>query len=336
MTAFEQLPKASFDGIEFPLKALEISGGLRDHVHEYPHSPGGAVEKLGRKLYTIRMTGIFDTRINGYGDNLWPGDLSDLRDRFEDQVTSGLLIPTIGTIQAYAVSWTQRAVPEVQSGEELEVEFREDQSQAFLFEGLINVTATTLQTAGQEFDEQFAPLIAGGEISPINTIIPNTTTPIPRAVTVASAYTKLRQVDVNQLAQIRNAFTTALSYSEQPERYTNIILTKTEACIQACALGYQRIELLKNPLAWSQVRAFKRVWSSAQKLRESVAGRTNRILFFTAQTDTNITAVSRAIYGDSSWGGTLLRLNAIENPFRIPKGSVLRYYDPATMGNQAA
>lgn len=335
MTAFQNLGKASFDGIAFPLKSLEISGGLRDHVHEYPHSPGGAVEKLGRKLYTIRMTGIFDTRVTGYGDNLWPGDLSDLRDRFEDQVTSDLAIPTIGTIKAYAVTWTQRANPEVQSGEEFEIEFREDQSQAFLFEGLINVTATTLKTAAAEFDTQFDPLIAGAEIEPTGIIRPNTVSPIPRAVNVSQAYRKLRLIDVNWLEQIRSAYNTVLMYSEQPDKYAAIMLAKTEACIQGCALAYERIELLKNPQAWRQVQGFKRVWSSAQKLRESIAGRTNRILFFTAKQDTNLSAVSRALYGDTSYGGTLLRLNAIENPFRIPKGTVLRYYDPETFGKAA-
>ena len=336
MTAFQQLDKFSFDGIAFPIKGLEVAGGLRDHVHEYPHSPGGAPEKLGRKLYTIRVTGIFDTRVTGYGENLWPGSIGELQDRFEEQLTADLHIPPIGTIPAYAVTWTRRATPEVQSGEEMEIEFREDQAQAFLFEGLVNITATTLQTAGEEFDTQFAPLLAGGEISPLNTIIPNTTVPISRAVTVAGGYTRLRQADVNWLGQIRSAFTTAITYSEQPERYAGLILAKTEACIQACALGYQRIEILKNPLAWQQARAFKRVWSSAQKLRESVAGRTNRILFYTAETDTNISAVSRAIYGDTSYGGTIMRLNAIQDPFRIPKGSVLRYYDPRTFGANAA
>ncbi len=336
MTALEQLGKASFDGIAFPLKSLEVAGGLRDHVHEYPHSPGGAVEKLGRKLYTVRMTGLFDVKVSGYGDLLWPGDLSDLFDRFEDQLTTTLHIPTIGDIQAYAVTWSRRATPELQSGEEMEVEFREDQSQAFLFEGLVNISATTLQTAAEQFDEDFAALLGGGTVSPIGGVVPSTTIPIPRAMSVAAAYTQLRQVDVNLLTQIRNAFTAAITYSEQPERYAELILAKTEAAIGSCALAYDRIRVLRNPLMWKQFRSFKRVWASAQRLRESVGGRTNRILFYTAQTDTNLSAVSRAIYGDTSYGGTILRLNAIENPFRIPKGAVLRYYDPKTFSSQAA
>jgi hypothetical protein len=315
--------------------SYEVSGGLRDHVHEYPHSPGGAPEKLGRKLYTIRMNGVFDTRVTGYGDNLWPGDLSDLRDRFEDQVTSTLLIPTIGEIQAYGVTWSQRATSERRSGEELEVEFREDQASAFLFEGLINVSASTLQSAGAEFDEDFEPLLAGGTLTNTGVVLPTGTMPT-RAVTVAGAYSQLRQTDVDRLTQIRRDFTQAIAFSETPDLFAERLLAKTEAVIAGCALAYERIILLKNPLAWKPLRSFKRTWASAQRLRESVAGRTNRILFYRVEIDTSLAAVSRAIYGDTSWGGSILRLNAIPDPFRIPKGTVLRYYDPKTLGNQAA
>jgi prophage DNA circulation protein len=37
MTAFQNLSKASFDGIAFPVATYEVSGGIRDHVHQYPH-----------------------------------------------------------------------------------------------------------------------------------------------------------------------------------------------------------------------------------------------------------------------------------------------------------
>lgn len=336
--AFDSLAKASFDGIAFPVTSYEVSGGLRDHVHEYPHSPGGAPEKLGRKLYTIRMNAVFDTRVSGYGDNLWPGDLSDLRDRFEDQVTAALVIPTIGTIQAYCVNWSQRTASERRSGEEAEFEFREDQASAFLFEGLINVSASTLQSAGAEFDEDFDPLLAGGTLSNTGIIPPDIDPgePIPRATTVAAAYTLLRQTDVDRLAKIRSDFTQAIAYAETPDLYAERLLAKTEAVIAGCAQAYERIVLLKNPLAWKPLRSFKRTWASAQRLRESVAGRTNRILFYRVEVDTSLSAISRTIYGDTSWGGSLLRLNAIPDPFRIPKGTVLRYYDPKTLGNQAA
>lgn len=337
MTAFQSLARAGFDGINFPIKACEVSGGIRDHVHEYPHSPGGAVEKLGRKLYRVRMSAIFDQRIPGYGDNLWPGDLSDLRDRFEDQVTSTLSIPTIGDIQAYCVSWSQRAAPERQSGEEAEFEFVEDQAQAFLVNGLIQISSTTLQTAGEQFDQEFAPLLAGGTVSataPTRIEPPAAGAPI-RATTFAGGYTQLRQVDANSLDQIRTAYQRALTVADQPDRFADQVLRAADAVVTSCAQTYERIRILKNPLMYSRAWAFKRLWSSAVQLRDSVGSQTARILYYRAQTDTTIGAVSRAIYGDSSYAAQIMQLNAIPDPFMIRNGTILRYYDPTTQQSTA-
>lgn len=336
MALFDQFAKASFDGIAFPVKSYEVVGGLRDHVHEYPHSPGGAPEKLGRKLYTIRMSAIFDARITGYGDNLFPGDASDLNDRFDDQTTSDLVVPHIGTIPAYAVSWTQRASFENVSGIEVELEFREDQAQAFLVEALVNVTSTSLESAGVTFDQDYAPYFAGGKVTGTGIVLPSTpSATIPRATSVSAAYSQLRSVDVDRLTQIRRDFSQAIAYAQTPDRYAARIIATTDATIEGAKIAWERVELLKNPLAWKPLRSLKRVAASAQSLRKSVTGNTNRILFYQAQTDTSLAAISRAIYGDTSYGGSILRLNAIENPFRILKGSVLRYYDPTTIGSAA-
>jgi hypothetical protein len=338
MTYLAQLPKAEFDGIQFPVKNYEVIGGLRDHVHEYPHSPGGAVEKLGRKLYTFRFTALFDQRVSGYGDNLLPGDASDLNDRFDDQVTSTLVVPHIGSVQAYAVSWTHKVSADLQSGIEVDIEFREDQAQAFLYEGLVNTTATTLQSAGVQFDAAFDPLLAGGTLDPKlpSRVKPPPVGTIPRAKTVVAAFSQLRQTDATALEKIRSGYRLAQTIAEKPEQYAGQILTVSESIITTCTQWYDKIRVFKNPLAHRQARAFKRVWSSAVDLRDSVGGRKSRILYFRAPTDTSLVAVSRAIYGTSTQANQILQLNAIPNPFMIPKSTVLRYYDPRSLADQAA
>jgi len=60
--AFENLRKTAFDGIEFPIESIKVKGGLRFHVHEYPHVPGGDAEKLGRRLYEIEIVGNFELK----------------------------------------------------------------------------------------------------------------------------------------------------------------------------------------------------------------------------------------------------------------------------------
>lgn len=332
MTALQQLAKAAFDGIAFPVTGYEVSGGIRDHIHEYPHSPGGAAEKLGRRLYSMRMSAVFDQRVTGYGDNLWPGDLSDLRNRWEQQVTSTLTIPTIGDIQAYCKSWTERVDPKRQSGVEMELEFVEDQSQAFLVNGLVQVTSTTLQSAGTNFDEQFQPLLDGGTVSATapTRIIPPPAGTRPRATTFAGAYTQLRESDASTLTKIRAAYQTAITVIETPNRFADQVLRAAETLVTLCQQNYERIRVLKNPLMWERAYAFKRVWAAGAKLKNDLGKQAPRILIYVAPIDTSIGAVSRAIYGDSSYATQIMQLNAIPNPLAIRKGSQLRYYDPSS------
>lgn len=332
MTAFQDLAKAGFDGINFPVTSYEVVGGIRDHIHSYPHSPGGAVEKLGRELYRIRMSAIFDQRVTGYGDNLWPGDKSDLFDRFEQEVTSALMIPTIGEIQAYCKSWTERAQSTRQSGVEVEMEFVEDQSQAFLVNGLVQVTSSTLKSAGEEFDAQFQPLLDGGTVSATapTRIVPPPAGTTPRATTFAGAYTQLRQTDVAALTKIRQAYQTAITVIEKPSRFADQVLRAAESLITLCQQNYDRIRVLKNPIMWERAYAYKRVWGAAVKLRDDLNRQSPRILIYVAPLNTSIGAVSRSIYGDSSYASQIMQLNAIPNPLAIPKGAQLRYYDPSS------
>ena len=338
MTAFQNLSKASFDGIAFPVSTYEVSGGIRDHVHQYPHSPGGAVEKLGRELYRVRYTAVFDSRVTGYGNNLWPGDLSDLRERWEQEVTAALMIPTIGEIQAYCKSWVERVTPATrQSGVEVELEFVEDQSQAFLVNSIIQITSTTLQSAGTEFDEQFQPLLDGGTVSATapTRIVPPPAGTRPRATTFVGAYTQLRETDVAAIQKIRAAYQTALTAIEKPSRFADQVLRAAETLITVCQQNYERIQVLKNPIMWERAYAYKRVWSAAVKLRNDLNKQAPRVLIYVAPIDTSIGAVSRSIYGDASYATQIMQLNAIPNPLAIPKGSQLRYYDPTSQQTAA-
>ncbi len=104
MAAFDALLRASFLDYPFPVQDIDVKGGLRDHVHEYPHAPGGAPEKLGRKLYEFTFTCPFLTGLRGY-PKLWPETLATLRIFFEGQNTGDLVVPTIGTINTFGGSF---------------------------------------------------------------------------------------------------------------------------------------------------------------------------------------------------------------------------------------
>lgn len=333
MAAFDDLQRASFDGIEFPISSCDVEGGLRDHVHEYPHSPGGAPEKLGRKLYTIRMEGVFDTRIRGYNPNLWPADLEELRDRFEREVTADLVIPFIGTIKAYCVTWSQHATPERRSGETASFEFREDQSQAFLFSGLVAFDLEGNRNAMEEFTVAFEPYMAGSTIAPTGVIVPppaSATTP-PRAVTKAQAFSQFRASDATLIQQITTGFNEALSLADRGELYAGLVQSKAQSVISACSRAYTTIEILKNPLAWKALRGLKTLWKAARDLYDNAAGRTNRILLYRVAAPMSVQDISRAIYGDTERAILLLKLNAFPDAYRIERDTLVRYFDPETL-----
>src|SRR5438105_4964362 len=128
---FDTLQRASFGGAEFPVESVSIVGGLRDHIHEYPHSQGGAPEKMGRKLYTIRMKAVFQTKFKLY-PGLYPNTLNFLRKMFEEQSSADLVVPTIGTMTAYCRNWTQEMEWRIRNGEKADFEFVEDLAQDFL------------------------------------------------------------------------------------------------------------------------------------------------------------------------------------------------------------
>ena len=190
MTAFQNLSKASFDGIAFPVATYRLPAAF-DH-HQYPHSPGGAVEKLGRELYRVRY-----------------GDLRPTRHGLRRQPLAGRSVGSSRSMGArshvgahdsdhwrdstYCKSWVERVTPATrQSGVEVELEFVEDQSQAFLVNSIIQITSTTLQSAGTEFDEQFQPLLDGGTVSATapTRIIPPPAGTRPRATTFSSGHTR--------------------------------------------------------------------------------------------------------------------------------------------------
>ena len=75
--AFSQLLFASFDGIQFPVRKVNVKGGIRHHNHEFPKAPGAALEKLGRRPYMISMSPVFyNNLLTPWDYTLWPADLA--------------------------------------------------------------------------------------------------------------------------------------------------------------------------------------------------------------------------------------------------------------------
>ena len=72
--------------------------------------------------------------------------------------------------------------------------------------------------------------------------------------------------------------------------------------------------------------AMRAVWSSSERLRKDVLRQAIPLVPFITPTVMTVADVSRALYGSTAKAAELLRLNAFDDPFRIPAGTSVKAY----------
>ena len=294
---FQTLQQASFNGIKFPVREVNIVGGIRDHEHEYPHAPGSAPEKLGRKAYKFQMQGLFFQNLPKY-PNLYPSGLDNLRDAFEQQLSGDLVIPTIGTITAYARDWRQVASFRALSGEVAEFLFVEDQSQLFLSTNLVSTGATSLANQAAAFNAQ------------------------------AALEAFQLPLTIGALDAVQNDINAVLAIQDTANAVSNLMSAKLGALVNdlhaldACAE-------MQQPSHSVFLDIMHTFWDTAQQLNQSLIAGQGMPKTYVVRALCSVSQASIAIYGDSSHATDLMNLNALTDPFQIPAGTSLIYY-PAT------
>lgn len=291
MPRFDALQRASFNSSVFPCDEIEIRGGLRDHVHEYPHNPGGAPEKLGRKLYEIDLVCPFHDTFAKYPD-LYPATLDALFSLFDAQLTADLVIPTVGTMRAYAVTWKRKAIGKARSGERVSMLFREDQGadglDAFI-SSAGNVKGFVAQSDRFKLAVKLAPL------------------PVPFFDSLLDA--------INQV----------LALKDIGDRYTLLLEAKLLALIDVIS-QFDRLDLMKDPTMWRVADTMHAIWKSSVDAMNDLSNSKRTFSTYRTPKVMTITEISTALYRDATHGAELLQLNAIEDAFAIPTGTPLRYY----------
>ena len=288
---------ASFDGIAFPVRSITLLGAIRHHQHEYPHTPGSDPEKMGRKSYVIRMEAIFssmDGPIRERYPDLYPNGLKNIRSTFEQQKTSTLVIPTVGSIQAYAGTWQQKWTSAILDGETMELEWYEDQSADFLvstaFEfGANDVVAKAKKVRFLVSTENFDP-----ETMSLFDALNN----------AVGAFTKARDQVGRQLAKIENK------------------IRKVETL---CGQIKRNVEILKSAEFVRVSSAVTDLQYAALVTAQSIAAPVAKILKFIAPVTSSVTDLSIAIYGNTARAMDILKLNEFADALRIPPGTVVRY-----------
>lgn len=295
---FDTVLPAEFAGIKFPVDRVEVVGGLRDHIHEYPHQDGGSPELLGRRLYVIRMHAPFDETIKQYPGN-YPEGLSALRGLFEKGTRAPLTIPTLGTITAYCRNWPQTWTAQVRSGEVAEFEFVEQPSD---LEFTIRVNLDGLGDLMAELSDSLSDFY-----SP--------TDPIDRL-----------------FADIEEAVDTVLIARDQAELASLQMEQRILKLESLVSEADRTLKVLQNPNSWRVLEALKNLWASALDLAEDAHVTGLTIQTYVVPRMMTAADISRALYKEATRAVEILQLNdsVIEDAFAIPASTKIRYFADAS------
>jgi prophage DNA circulation protein len=293
---FLALQKASFLGIAFRCESIKVRGGVRDFVHEYPHSPGGQPETLGRKLYVAELEAVFVVDDQFY-PTAWPGDIGQLRSQFEEEARGTLVIPTVGSFRAYCKDWDLTNTNKMMNGERMRMVFMEDQE------------------VSQLTDEFFFQ----------HDVIATNYGKFAAAITSAT-------LKLDAFEQIAELVSEIESFKDRADLAQRIIANKMQQLADACRYADEAVRDLDKPQAWAAVRALHDLGVSADKLARDAFFTGLPITIYECPVEMTVADISTAIYGDTSKMSELLDLNPFENPFAVPAGFDVKHYQAPLLG----
>lgn len=284
------LPRASFQALEFPVVSVRVRGGIRDHLHEFPHLPAAANEKLGRKPYEIEMVADFQTTFAKW-PGLWPKRLADLRDLFEAEASDWLMIPSIGKMWCYCRDWDQDMDAKVLSGERATFKFIEDSQDQFAVQDLVKVNVQSLPSNGERFK------LLASALSPKPSIFDD----------------------------VLDAVNSVMAVFDQANAYGGLVESKILALSALCNEADQRIEL-QDASNHQILDALRDLWSSANTLLTDTQQTGGKLVPFRVPTTMSVADVAVLVYKDASRAVEILNLNPIDDAFAIPAGTLLKIY----------
>lgn len=294
-TAFDGLPRASFAGIEYPILNQTVRGGVRDKIHEYPHADGGAPEKLGRRLYTIKQTASFKDVYKNYG-NLWPDKLRQLLLLCESSTTDKLVVPTVGALQVYAKNWTRNVDFKIRSGEIVELEWQEDGSDALSLNSAIFLSNGVASIAQ----------LANAIYVPVD----------------------VNAVDTSWFAELNRAVNAVQQIKDQANLAGRILESRIQYAMGVCNTidGLTSMQTAGHAQVVDQVHA---LWAALQQFGADIKSKALVQQTFNVPVQMSISDVAAQLFGDTSRAMEILQMNPINDAFAIPAGTKLQYYAAA-------
>ena len=308
MAYFDRILEVSFSGYPFPVRSLSLKGSLRHHVHEYPYAPGGAVERLGRKLYEVRVVVPAHETFRKYP--LLLETMATLRTLAEGGQPWDLVIPHVGTMSATCIEWQDDLQAKARSGYDVNFTFLEDQSREFLADKLV----TTSTAIGPAVDA----LKIAVATRPTADLLPDVTDPAARDKMLLA-----EEAMFDGLFALVDDLTAVASGDDL---YTATVAQKAENAAERCREISESARTLNAWPSHGVLEALNATWASMRTLAADVAKRDRPTDVYVTRARGTVAEVAAAVYGDSSRAMELLKLNAFDDALDIPAGTVVVYY----------
>jgi hypothetical protein len=325
VTTFETFSFAFFqaDGgerIEFPTSSWKIYGEQRYDVHEYPKTPGGQPEKLGRKPYKVRMVCPFHDveGLNAFFPDLYPIRLEKLMTLLEAGTTGTLNVPGKGPIRAFGTVWDRDFDTGAPSGETVTFDFLEDSLD--LAFGLLQVT--------QQLGAVGNAAAALAAATTLDATLMNTSVIDPHDFRVGPDGSLQDMGSIlSSIAAVSNFFT---GLQDQVQLYDAQVAANLDRLIGYCQKLDQTPELddLRNA---QTIQAVLALLVAAQDARADLFAKRIPLRIFPVETGPlSLDEIAIRIYRDATRADDILQLNDFDDAFAIPAGTPVTYYDDGT------
>jgi len=301
------LPEGAPQAFLIPAESIDIDGGLREVMHEYPHVAGGDPEKMGRKPYTVHIAGNFDgIPLDGTGGGLgayadfrvWPDNLNELVRYFEDGKTGTLTLPNLpGPIRAYATAWPRAWKAGIISGEKASITFKEHSKR----------------------DHLFAATLAGGKTFALDGKID------ALLQAIEDQYGKKPVPDI--FDAIFDAVNAITEVRDTVGAYDALLAAKVERVTGLFQDADATVQEMQHPENFALFEAFRDLWVAVVDIANDVQGKLITVRTFIVPVKMTVIDVATAIYGDAERTNDILILNEFADAYAIRSGTAVRYYD---------
>lgn len=296
---FANLAAGEFDGITIPVVSVKLRTGSAAAFHRYPFRAGVDIEYTGREPVSGVIQAAFFRGLFKYpfaSDDLWPGAVTRLRERVQEQRSGKLVIPPLGTLDKAKIDIEEDYSPTRRDGCLVTISFVEDSKERFV-KSVLPSAATRAETFAAKADLKLAALKLSADLED-----PTTGVRLDFASFLSAVLFQINLLDQRIADRV-------YALDQVIERCNELIKATT----------------LRNTANWETSFAIRRLADSVIELKDNLS-LSDAITLYTTAATMPAAAVAAATRNTVE---ELLELNPFENANAIAEGVDLLVYDRA-------